>query len=372
MEVAQHGGVAAGVEQLRSHAIFELDGSGTLRDANEGVASVFGYAQDALVGQNMSLLFSQADVQRDQAHCLLLHAATHGAREWDGAMVRRDGSRFRASVVVEQVSFDPYNARFIMVVRDVTKMYEAQKRFREAEEMTLRAQRLDSVSKLTLGLAHDFNNLLTVIVNSLDMLAARRAGDESTRRILDIAHNAVDRGSMLTRQMLAFGRGQTLVPELHDINTLLSKSRELFGHVCGDGIEVSIELAEGLPAIMVDPVQLEAAIFNLLGNSRDAMCGAGRIVISTAAQRLAPSAQAAEADFIAITVGDSGPGIGAELQDSVFEPFFTTKGVGEGSGLGLSQVYGFAAQSGGMARIGTSALGGASVALYLPVQQVAG
>lgn len=362
--------LVSSVDNLRSYAVCELDAGGRFTRCNNGVETVLGYAGHELLGRNFSLLYSQADMQRGQPHCLLSQAAASGVREWDGALVRKDGARFRASLVIEQVADIGEELLFVLIVRDVTAHYEAQKKLRDAEDMATRSQRLDSVSKLTLGLAHDFNNLLTVIVNSLDMLAARRSGDESTRRILDIAHSAVDRGSMLTRQMLAFGRGQTLVPEPHEISQLVGKSLELFQRVCGEGIELKARLAHDMPVVMVDPVQLEAAIFNLLGNARDAMAGSGKIVLATQLCRLPAAAHpnGPDVDYVSVSVGDSGPGIGQDLHETVFEPFFTTKGVGEGSGLGLSQVYGFAAQSGGMAQIGTSELGGAAVSIYLPVQ----
>lgn len=362
-------GLTSLLQTLRSYAVYELNADGIILGCNAGVEAIQGFTADDVVGRHISCFYSAADVSRGADRTLLMKALEKGMEHSTGALTRKDGSRFRASVVLERMPTPGADVRLAMVVRDVTDFFQAQKRVQEAQEITLRAQRLDAVGKLTLGLAHDFNNLLTVIVNSLDMLAARRSGDESARKILDIAHRAVDRGSSLTRQMLAFGRGQTLVPELHAVNDLIHRSLDLYRRVCGETIQLQIDLAEAMPPVSVDAGQFEAAVLNLLGNSRDAMRGVGRVSVRSELARIRVPGPGCdeEADYVCITVGDSGPGIMAEVQDSVFEPFFTTKGVGEGSGLGLSQVYGFAAQSGGTATIGSSSLGGAAVSIYLPV-----
>jgi len=364
-------GLTSLLQSLRSYAVYELNADGFILGCNAGVEAIQGFRDADVVGRHISCFYSAADISRGADRVLLANALEKGLEQSTGALTRKDGTRFRASVVLEKIDNPGGDVRLAMLVRDVTEAFQAQKRVHEAQEITLRAQRLDAVGKLTLGLAHDFNNLLTVIVNSLDMLAARRSGDESARKILDIAHRAVDRGSMLTRQMLAFGRGQTLVPEPHSANELILRSLDLYRRVCGETIQLQVDLADELPQVAVDAGQFEAAVLNLLSNSRDAMRGVGRVQLQTRLLRTRlPGLGGDEvADYVCVTVGDSGPGIMAEVQDSVFEPFFTTKGVGEGSGLGLSQVYGFAAQSGGTATIGGSSLGGAAVSIYLPLME---
>ncbi len=350
--------------QLRSYAVLQLDADGTVLDGNAGVEAVCGYRAEELRGRNYACLFSQPDLERGTDRQALAHALEQTFEQVGLAMVRKGGRRFRASLMLERVH-DGTAPRVVAVIRDITAFFHTQKRVREAREVSLGAQRLDAVGKLTLDLSHDFNNLLSVIGNSLEMLAARRTGDESVRRILDIAQRAVGRGTQLTRQMLAFGRGQTLVPQRSDVAELVQGSLELYRRVCGENIALSVDIARGLPAILVDVGQLEAALLNLLSNSRDAMRGTGQVLLA-ARLETRPVPGGATAAFVSISVGDSGPGIQAELQHSVFEPFFTTKEVGEGSGLGLSQVQSFAAQSGGIASIGTSALGGAAVTMCFP------
>lgn len=366
-QTADAAALAEDVLKLQCCAILQLDPDGRILSGNAGVAAVLGYAGQEILTQPFSVLFSAADAQRGAAEQAVARALEQGMEQLSLAMVRRDGVRFRASVMMERVR-DQAGPRVLVLIRDTTEIFQTQKRVREAQEIALRAQRLDAVGKLTLGLSHDFNNLLSVIGNSLDMLSLRRSGDESVRRILDIAHRAVGRGTQLTRQMLAFGRGQTLVPQLSQVDELINASLELYRRVCGDTIRLEVDLAAGLPPISVDVGQLEAALLNLLSNSRDAMHGVGKVVLCTRLETIVvPTGGGERGQFVSICVGDSGPGIQAEIQENVFEPFFTTKSVGDGSGLGLSQVYGFAAQSGGTAIIGTSPLGGAAVALYFPV-----
>ncbi|WP_269790975.1 ATP-binding protein [Stenotrophomonas sp. Iso1] len=352
--------------KLRAYAILRLDGDGRVLGCNAGVEAIFGYAPDELKGRHFSCFFSESDVERGVDQQALLQALAGDFEQVGLAMVRKDDSRFRASLMLENMSSDGV-VSVVMVIRDVTGYFNTQKRVREAQELTLRGQRLDAVGKLTLGLSHDFNNLLSVIGNSLDMLAARRTGDEAARRILDIALRAVERGTQLTRQMLAFGGGHAVVPQLSHVNDLLRASHELYERVCGEGVALEIRATDDLPPITVDVAQLEAALLNLLSNSRDAMNGVGHVVLEARPEMMAaPTASGGERPFVCITVGDSGPGINGDIRGNVFEPFFTTKAVGDGSGLGLSQVYGFAVQSGGLATIGTSPLGGAAVSIYLP------
>jgi PAS domain S-box-containing protein len=350
--------------QLRSYAVLQLNAEGLVLGCNAGVEAVCGYRVDELRGLNYACLFSEPDLERGADRQALAQALTQTFEQVGLAMVRKDGERFRASLMLERVH-DGAAPRVMAVVRDITGFFHTQKRVREAREVSLGAQRLDAMGKLTLDLSHDFNNLLSVIGNSLEMLAARRTSDESARRILDIAQRAVERGTQLTRQMLAFGRGTTLVPQVSDVGELMQGSMELYQSVCGDSIDLRIHVEQGLPPVLVDVGQLEAALLNLLSNSRDAMHGVGRVMLEVGVETLSlHGAEAAE--FVRVSVGDSGPGIQPEIQHSVFEPFFTTKDVEEGSGLGLSQVQGFAAQSGGVAAIGTSAMGGAAVSMYFP------
>ncbi len=242
---------------------------------------------------------------------------------------------------------------------------------RERTEALLhQAQKMEVVGQLTGGLAHDFNNLLMIISGNLDLIR-RRVTDEQMVTRLDQVLLAVRRGAKLTQQLLAFSRIQSLSPEAICINDLLPEIEMLVRRAVGSEIEVHFDLIEGLWSCRVDPNQLESAILNLAINARDAMRNGGSVKITTANLTLDHAAAAELGDitpgkYVAITLSDSGSGMPQAVLSRVFEPFFTTKEVGKGSGLGLSQVYGFARQSGGHITIESKVDSGTSVCLYLP------
>jgi signal transduction histidine kinase/CheY-like chemotaxis protein len=242
---------------------------------------------------------------------------------------------------------------------------------RERTEALLhQAQKMEVVGQLTGGLAHDFNNLLMIISGNLDLIR-RRASDEKMVNRLDQVLLAVRRGAKLTQQLLAFSRIQSLSPESICINDLLPEIEMLVRRAVGSEIEVHFDLVEGLWSCRVDPNQLESAILNLAINARDAMRSGGGVRIATENLTLDRSAatalgEIAPGKYVAITLSDTGSGMPPAVLSRVFEPFFTTKEVGKGSGLGLSQVYGFARQSGGHITIESEVDRGTAVRLYLP------
>ena len=226
---------------------------------------------------------------------------------------------------------------------------------------------MEAIGKLTLGLAHDFNNLLTIIINSLDVID-HRVRDERVSRMVETALRASERGVLLSRQLLTFGRGQNLAPERLDVNQLILECEELLRRCASDANRVEVELADGLPEVDVDKGQFEAALLNLVSNSRDAMIDGGLIGIRTYACQGEPGRSDGDPPgFVCVEVSDTGPGIPAEQQTRVFEPFFTTKEIGRGSGLGLSQVFGFAAQSGGNVELDSTPGTGTTLVIRLPV-----
>lgn len=240
-----------------------------------------------------------------------------------------------------------------------------------AEALLHQAQKMEVVGQLTGGLAHDFNNLLMIIGGNLDLIRKRISDDHIVQR-LDQVLSAVQRGGKLTQQLLAFSRIQTLSPQSISINDLLPEIEMLVRRAVGSGIEVQIDLAQGLWFCRADPNQLESAILNLAINARDAMTGGGRLIVSTANMVLDAKAAAelggeiAPGRFVTVTLTDTGTGMTQDVITRVFEPFFTTKEVGKGSGLGLSQVYGFVRQSGGHISIKSDVGKGTAVRLYLP------
>ncbi|TNC06677.1 response regulator [Methylobacterium terricola] len=241
---------------------------------------------------------------------------------------------------------------------------------RERIEGALRqAQRLEAVGQLTSGVAHDFNNLLTVIAGNIEFLE-RAVTDERSKRRLDMMRGAAERGARLTAQLLAFSRRQKLAPVPVQLNQTVASMRDLLQSSMGGSVRIEMTLQPDLWPALVDATQIELIILNLAINARDAMAVGGCLTIETANMQLAASPTRAEepppGDYAMVAVSDTGTGIPPEVLARVFEPFFTTKEVGEGSGLGLAQVYGFAKQSGGGVRIDTTVGEGTSVRVYLP------
>jgi signal transduction histidine kinase len=248
---------------------------------------------------------------------------------------------------------------------------------RERVEASLRqSQKMEAIGQLTGGIAHDFNNMLTGIIGSLDLM--RRRIDEGRYdeldRYMDAATTSADRAAALTHRLLAFSRRQSLDPRPLDLNELIASVAQLVERALPETIELALAAAADLPAAFADANQLENAILNLALNARDAMPDGGKLTIETGFIELDASHAAARPGippgrFVVVSVSDTGTGIAPELLDKVFDPFFTTKPLGQGTGLGLSMVYGFARQSGGTVRIHSQPAMGTSVKLYLPISE---
>ena len=231
-------------------------------------------------------------------------------------------------------------------------------------------QKLESLGQLTGGVAHDFNNVLMAILGNLDLLAKDVRGTGS--QLVDSAIQAAERGASLTRRMLAFARRQELRPEAVDVADLAHSMVEMLRRSLGSTIDITLDFAAGLAPVRVDPNQLELALLNLALNARDAMPQGGRLVIGARAKDIADPGEVqglAPGQYVCVAVADSGIGMDDRTLKRAAEPFFTTKGVGRGTGLGLSGVYGLAAQSGGIARISSRLGVGTTVELWLPVAE---
>ncbi len=241
-----------------------------------------------------------------------------------------------------------------------------------AEEKLLLSQRLESLGQLTGGVAHDFNNLLTVISGNLQILEETNLPDPFAQRAIASAHRASKRGAELTAKLLAFARRQTLRPSAVPIPELLASFRDLLARTLGPNIEIQVEAEATLPSVLADGGQLETALLNLAVNSRDAMPAGGKLLIEASAVDLTPEDVQSVDDwragrYIRISVTDTGSGMSRETIRRAFEPFFTTKGIGKGSGLGLSMVYGFAKQSHGHVSAYSEVGTGTTITLFLPV-----
>jgi signal transduction histidine kinase len=230
-------------------------------------------------------------------------------------------------------------------------------------------QKLDSLGQLTGGLAHDFNNLLMAILGNLEMMSRRLGAEDPSRRLIDGASRAAERGAALTKRLLAFARRQELRPEPVDVARLIEDMSDLLRRTLGPTIELAAAFPQDLALVHVDPNQLELAILNLSINARDAMPQGGKLVITAQCETIGPFNQRelAPGEFVRITVSDSGVGMDEATLKRAAEPFFTTKGLGKGTGLGLSSVYGMAKQSGGAIGIASRVGVGTTVELWMPV-----
>ncbi|PWC28788.1 hybrid sensor histidine kinase/response regulator [Teichococcus aestuarii] len=339
---------------------------GTIQATNPAWAATLGWTQDDLVGRNLLDLIHPEDHERT-AECTSAIAGGQAFRRFENRYRHTDGTyRWIAW------TGGPGDGLIIAAGRDITEEKATADALRKAEEQLRQAQKMEAVGQLTGGLAHDFNNLLTGIIGSLELLQARVAEGRigALDRYIGAARGAADRAAAVTHRLLAFSRRQTLDPKPTDMNWLVGDMGDLIRRTVGPAITVDIVGEPGLPPVLIDPNQLENALLNLCINARDAMPDGSRLVIETGRQGL--DARAADdlgvpaGDFLTLCVTDNGTGMAPDVIARAFDPFFTTKPLGEGTGLGLSMIYGFAHQSGSQVHIASEPGQGTRVCLYLP------
>jgi PAS domain S-box-containing protein len=355
------------VEGVTDYAIYMLTPEGIITNWNVGAERIKGYAAPEIIGQHFSRFYTPEDNSDDLPRRALARAREEGRYEAEGWRVRKDGTRFWASVVVDAIRENGELIGFAKITRDLTERRRAQLELERSREQLFQSQKMEAIGQLTGGLAHDFNNLLTAIVGSLDILKRRwdQGRTSDAPRYIDAAQNAAGRATALTRRLLAFARRQALDPKRIDANALVADMRDLLKQTVGPEIEVRTVLSEDLGSILCDQNQLENAILNLSINARDAMPEGGRLTIETA-NASSQEPDLPKGDYVAISVADTGTGMEPDVLAHAFEPFFTTKPSGKGTGLGLSMVYGFATQSGGQLRLSSIVGNGTVVRIYLP------
>ena len=262
------------------------------------------------------------------------------------------------------------------VGRDVTAEREAEEALRKAEDALRHSQKMEAIGQLTGGIAHDFNNMLTAIIGSMEVLKRRiNAGRyDDVQTFMDGAIGAANRAASLTHRLLAFARRQPLDPKAIDINQLIRGMEEMLGRTLGEKIRMTVDLAPALGLALTDAHQLENAILNLAINARDAMPQGGTLTIATRDEIITSKQRFGQeeidaGDYAVVCVSDTGVGMSSDTIAKVFEPFFTTKPIGQGTGLGLSMIYGFAKQSRGHVRVDSTVGAGTTFRLYLPKSQ---
>jgi PAS domain S-box-containing protein len=342
------------------------DRNGVWRTVNPALTKTLGWSEAELLNRTSEWLEHPDDggLTRTAVNHLIRGDRTVS---FEGRFRHKDGSyRWLSWTGV------PDQDHIYAVARDVTAEKAAAERLKAAEEALLQSQKMEAVGQLTGGIAHDFNNLLTGIVGSLDLLQTRlnQGRTDNVARYINAAMTSANRAAALTHRLLAFARRQPLIPESVDANQLVVSLEDLLRRTIGETIDLQIVASDDLWCTLCDPNQLESALLNLAINARDAMPDGGKLTISTANARpgsvTADTPALSPGDYICIAVTDTGVGMSAEVTARAFDPFFTTKPIGQGTGLGLSMIYGFARQSNGHVTIDSKLGQGTSVKLYLP------
>ena len=341
---------------LSQELMLVCDIKGYITDINPSATRMLGWSPDEMLGRNLSDFVHPEDLDGTAAEVGKL-ADGHTTLSFENRYRNKDGSfRLLSWTAV------PEGSHIHAVARDIT-------RERSTEEALRQSQKLDAIGQLTGGVAHDFNNVLAVIRNSIEVLKRLAPSDERRPRFIEAISNAVTRATKLTGQLLAFARRQALQPVVFDAGQNTRAVSEMIASLAGVRIDIRLMLPEQACYINADPSQFDTALINLAVNARDAMFEKGRMTIRVFPSHGIPAMGLhgmVAGDFVAISINDTGTGISPEHLSQIFEPFFTTKAIGVGTGLGLSQVFGFAKQSGGDIRVESVLGGGSTFTLYLP------
>jgi PAS domain S-box-containing protein len=367
----------SGILEIAPEAVVSVDENQIIRLFNQGAQAIFGYTIEETIGKPLDLLLPDRFTDAHGKHIDQFTRSSEVSRLMTqrGEIVglRKDRTEFPAEASISKLDLGDQKI-FTVNLRDITERKIAEQQLRQAQKM-------EAIGQLTGGVAHDFNNVLSAILGNLELVDEELEPDSKLKPDIDIAIRAVNRGAELTKRLLAFSRRQALQPNPVDANKLIQGMTSLLQRTLGEPIEIEVVSAAGLWACLVDAGQLENALLNLAINARDAMPGGGHLTIETANIHLDADYAAAQGDvtpgdYVRFSVTDTGTGMAPDVIEHIFEPFFTTKDVGEGTGLGLSMIYGFVKQSGGHITIYSEEGHGTTVNLFLPksagaAQQVA-
>jgi len=352
----------------RDYAIYMLDVQGRVRSWNDGAQRLKGYVADEIIGRHFRIFLPEEVRAGDMADDALVTAAREGQFEAETWLVRKDGSRFYATVVMDAIRNDAGELiGFAKLTRDITTQHEAQLALEQAREQVAQAQKMEALGQLTGGIAHDFNNLLMIVSGYAQILQSRLSEQKDVQAV-EAIRAAANRGERLTRQLLAFSRRQQLMPVVVDLRQRVDSVRDMLVPSLRGNIQLICDIEDKIWPVEVDLGELELALVNIAVNARDAMPDGGTITLSARNVVLKPgsAAGALEGEFVALAIIDTGTGMPPDVLARVFEPFYTTKPVGKGTGLGLSQVHGFANQSGGAVTLSSEPGRGTVVTIYLP------
>jgi len=357
------------VNGVTDYALYMLDPNGIVTNWNAGGLRIKGYSPEEIIGQHFSRFYSPADQAAGRPARALQLAVENGRYEEEGWRVRKDGTFFWASVVIDPIRDDDNKLLgFAKITRDISERREAQLNLEKIQRQLAESQKLDALGQLTGGVAHDFNNLLMVITGHVHMLKKIAGNDAKSLRAIQAIETATQRGASLTRQLLTFARRQSVNPQPIDLRDSIHSVREVLDTGLGSAVQLRINLDDGIWPVMVDPAELETALVNLIINARDAMPDGGSVSVRASNVHIDNGTR--KGDHVAIEVKDTGVGIPPDIMGKVFDPFFTTKPIGKGTGLGLSQVHGFAHQAGGTVAVASELGKGTTFTVCLPRGQL--
>jgi PAS domain S-box-containing protein len=343
------------IEQMTEGAV-TLSEEGVVLYANRRLGEILDAKVEKIVGGNIKRFISADELERFES--LMSHTGGSPARA--GFLVQRTGkSPVPVSLSINDIISEPGVARLIGgVLTDLTEQHELEARVSQGQKM-------EAIGQLTGGLAHDFNNLLQAVYGNLKLIEERPHDPALVRSWAANGLKAADRGAKLTRQLLAFSRTQQIDIKPVDVAELVEGMADLLVRTLGIGVDIEYELEQSGIFVLADKTQLELAILNMAINGRDAMPGGGRLGITTGLYEVVNDPELPPGSYLDLSVCDNGSGMTESVRRRAFDPFFTTKAVGEGTGLGLAQVYGIARQSGGAARIRSAPGIGTTVTLLL-------
>ena len=362
------------VHSVTDYAIYMLDPTGRITSWNQGAQRIKGYAPDEIIGAHFSRFYTPEDQATEEPARALKRSLAEGRYEKEGWRVRKDGSRFWASVVIDPIRADDGTLLgYAKVTRDITAQLESRRALEQAREALFQSQKLEAIGQLTGGIAHDFNNVLMAIRASLELLTRRVPDEPRIAPLIQNALKATDRGVSLIQRMLAFARRQELEPEVIDVPALVRGMADLLQRSLGSRIQIDVRFPLAIRPVLADYNQLELALLNLAVNARDAMPDGGPLLIAGREPASAESETRglAPGRYLCLSVTDSGEGMDAATLARAMDPFFTTKGVGKGTGLGLPMVSGLAEQSGGRLFLHSQLGTGTTAELWLPLAPLA-
>ena len=344
-----------------------LNSKGYFETSNPAWQTILGWSEDEVASMSIFELLHPEDVEHTRAGFELTLVGQPAIRFVNRYRCKDGSYRFISWIGIQE------DAYVYCTGRDITAEREAEIELAKAQDALRQAQKTEAIGQLTGGIAHDFNNLLTGIIGSLDLVRRRMATDSAADipRLMDAASSSALRAAALTHRLLTFGRRQTLDIRPNDVNRIVTGIEELLQRSLGERIDLACKLAGDLWTASTDANQLESALLNLAINARDAMPDGGHLTIETVNVQLDKTYTSLHEDvlpgeYVTVSVSDTGIGMPAEVLDKAVDPFFTTKPVGEGTGLGLSVIYGFIKQSRGHLRIYSEVGQGTTVKLYLP------